>query len=282
MTSKPSPLRDHVKLARNCWIPSAAADDLSARCIAVLECSHRHSVISSVTAAQLHGMWLPELPETIYVASMMPGSAGRAMTRNRRPQFVAHRLQLADEDVVVKDGVLLTSPARTWRDLARTLSLPDLVAAGDSLLRGGTPLDELTSMVAKGVRARGVVQLRRALELLDARSRSRPESHLRVAIRVAGCPPFLVNEPIYRDEGGWLAEPDLALPEAKLALEYQGADHATLERMRSDITRRRDMRMNRWVTLDYGPAEVFRRPWSVGAEVLGYVRQRAPHLLPAR
>ena len=95
-------------------------------------------------------------------------------------------------------------------------------------------------------------------------------------------PRFEVNDPVYRDEGGWLAEPDLSLDEAKIALEYQGSDHAEVKRMRKDITRFTDMRRDGWLTLPYGPAEVFGQPWLIKPEVREIVRLRAPHLLRAR
>jgi hypothetical protein len=116
--------------------------------------------------------------------------------------------------------------------------------------------------------------------MLDARSRSRPESHLRVAISGADMPPFEVNVPVYRRDGGWLAEPDLSLAEALLALEYQGADHAGVKRMRKDITRLTDMRRDTWLTLPYGPAEVLGQPYLIKPEVRELIRIRAPHLLP--
>lgn len=37
------------------------------------------------------------------------------------------------------DGVRLTSPARTWLDLASVLALDDLVAAGDALVNEHGP-----------------------------------------------------------------------------------------------------------------------------------------------
>jgi very-short-patch-repair endonuclease len=91
--------------------------------------------------------------------------------------------------------------------------------------------------------------------------------------------PFLVNEPVYRARGGWLAEPDLALDGAKIALEYQGIDHADPDRMRRDLTRFADLRGEGWLVLPYGPAEVFGRPWQIAAEVRAAVRARAPGLL---
>jgi len=117
--------------------------------------------------------------------------------------------------------------------------------------------------------------------MLDARSRSRGESHLRVAIWTPDLPRFEVNAVVYRGEGGWLAEPDLSLAEARLALEYQGKDHAKVRRMRGDITRRRDMRSEGWLTLDYGPAEVFGRPWTIAPEVRAELSERAPWLIRA-
>lgn len=176
------------------------------------------------------------------------------------------------------DGVAVTTIARTWRDLAEDLSVPDLAAVGDSALRAGVSAEELAGIVARGRRVPGIVRARTTVGLLDGRSRSRPESHLRLA--VAGLRlPFAVNEAIYRDAGGWLAEPDLALVEAKLALEYQGSDHADAARMRRDMTRFADMRSEGWLVLAYGPAEVFGRPWQVTSEVRAAVHHRAPALL---
>ena len=63
----------------------------------------------------------------------------------------------------------------------------------------------------------------------------------------------------------------------RIALEYQGADHAELARMRRDLSRAHDLRSERWVVLEYGPAEVFRRPAQVRAEVRRTAWERAPH-----
>lgn len=173
------------------------------------------------------------------------------------------------------------TPARAWRDLANSLSLPDLVAAGDSVLRMGTSADELVHVVSRTARRRGSAQARVALGLLDGRSRSRPESHLRVAVSTPDLPRFEVNVAVHWDEGGWLAEPDLSLAEAKLALEYQGEEHAKVKRMRADITRFRDLRNDRWECVPYGPAEVFGRPWTIAPEVRAILLERAPQLVRA-
>jgi hypothetical protein len=268
-----------VRVARGCWIPEQFGDDLLARCIAALETSADDTVVAGTTAARVHRLWLPQLPDEIHLATVEPGRASNAMTRTRRPELKPHRRQLTDEDVTAVGGVRVFSVARTWVDLAAVLSLPDLVAAGDSALRGLCTTEQLDDMIRRNFGRRGVRRARAALPLLNARSRSRPESHLRLAASAPCLPQFAVNEAIYRDQGGWLAEPDLSLAEAKLALEYQGEEHGTIERMRRDITRDADMRSEGWRALLYGPAQVFGRPWLIAPEVIQIVRERAPHLL---
>ena len=239
-------------------------------------------MIVDVTAARIHGLWLPRDSDEIHVATAEPGRPSCEVTRTRRPQIRAHRRKLTEIDVVEVNGVPVASLARTWVDLAATFVLPDVVAAGDSALRSGASREDLADAVRRSSKLKGVRLARLALPLLNVRSRSRAESHLRVAASAPDLPAFQVNEPIYRDEGGWLAEPDLSLLEAKIALEYQGSDHAELARMRKDITRATDMRSDGWLVLEYGPTQVFGRPWHIAPELRSWVRERAPHLLHPR
>jgi very-short-patch-repair endonuclease len=141
-------------------------------------------------------------------------------------------------------------------------------------------LEELVDAVERFRGRRGIRTARAALSLLDARSRSRPESHLRVAVVRGGLTCFAVNEAIHNEHGEWLAEPDLSCKEARIALEYQGADHADVKRMRKDITRAKDVRRSDWLMLSYGPAEVFNRPWEIAPELRHLISLRAPQLLP--
>jgi hypothetical protein len=165
--------------------------------------------------------------------------------------------------------------------LAGLLTLPALVAAGDSVLKLGVSVDELARVVVHTPDRRHVRRAKRAIELVDVRSESRPESHMRVAVSCADLPTFAVNEPVFRSTGGWLATPDLSLPEARLALEYQGLDHADPRRMRRDLTRAADLRSDGWQVLAYGPAEVFGRPWQIEHEVRDAVLRRVADSAPS-
>jgi very-short-patch-repair endonuclease len=61
---------------------------------------------------------------------------------------------------------------------------------------------------------------RRAVELADRRAESLPESRLRVHLRLAGLDP--VPQHWIMDGGERVARVDLALPEHRLAIEYDG------------------------------------------------------------
>src|SRR3954466_7920091 len=97
---------DQIRIARRCWGSPVVAADLSARCAAAVETSANYTVVASMTAALLHGLWLPpDLPDAIHLATAHPVRAGRQMPRPRRPEFVPHRFQLRAEDMVQREGL---------------------------------------------------------------------------------------------------------------------------------------------------------------------------------
>jgi hypothetical protein len=141
-----------------------------------------------------------------------------------------HRLRIAERDIVVRDGLAVTSPARTWCDLATVLSEENLVAAGDFLLWRRAPqvtLNELMDAARRHTGRRGRPARRIALPLLSDRADSAPESILRVRIVRAGLPMPLVNEPLYDRHGRFLAMPDLVFPDQRELVEYEGSHHLT-------------------------------------------------------
>ncbi len=234
-----------LKLARGCYLPTVEPSFVD-RCAALLAISPAETVAVGRTAATLHGLWLPAEPIVLEFSTCEAGRRSAAMHRSRRPEIHSHRRQMSADQRTTVNGVPATSLARTWWDLAADLSLADLVAAGDRALQLGCAIGDLEKMIIAMSRRRGNSRARDAITLLDARSRSRPESHLRVAVRQAGLDCFGVNEPITDLYGQWLAEPDLSCVEAKIALEYQGIDHADPARMGRDITRATDLRHHGW------------------------------------
>ena len=98
---------------------------------------------------------------------------------------------------------------------------------------------------------------------------------------LAGLPLPEVNQPIYDEHGQWLAEPDLHYKAARLAIEYNGSDHATLDRMRKDATRTLDLLRADWLVRVYTAVDAFRRLEAVVADTRGILARRAPQLLTA-
>ncbi|WP_345066857.1 hypothetical protein [Leifsonia kafniensis] len=164
-------------------------------------------------------------------------------------------MQISPTDVTVQRGVPLTTPARTWCDLALTLSLGELVAAGDYLIFHEQPIvsrRELLDAVISHPGRRGRRVLRRALELLSEFSESPKESELRVIVVTSGLPTPQVNPEIYDEHGRFVARVDLYFPEERAILEYQGDQHRTdIRQWRRDLTRRSELE-----SLGYHYAEV--------------------------
>ena len=104
------------------------------------------------------------------------------------------------------------------------------VALLDGMLHAGKDQDDGLTQVdlaAEILGRRGQWRSARALKLLplvDGRAMSPPESKVRVACQLAGLPPAVPQLKVF--EGGvFIGQVDLAWPEAKLIVEYEGAYH---------------------------------------------------------
>ncbi|MCC4268763.1 MAG: DUF559 domain-containing protein [Microbacterium sp.] len=132
-------------------------------------------------------------------------------------------------------GVAVSSPASTWAMLSSHYQwVDDAVVAADAIIREQMHPDdppplaglaELEAAADAGRRIGGDV-LRNALPLAHPRSRSRPETLMRLLLGRAGLGGFLPNFDVL-DGGVWIAQVDFALPRIRLALEYEGEHHLT-------------------------------------------------------
>ena len=254
-------------------------DDVSiGELAAVLASLPQDAVLSHRSAALLWGLWIPDF-DGIEITSPAGYRGSRYTTGVQRRSVIAHRRILPPHHITSHLGLQVTAMPRSWLDLAPLYDVHDLVAAGDSALRAGADPADLGALVRDARRLRGLVRARVAVTLLDARSRSRPESRIRSALVLAGLPCPSVNQAIHDEQHGWLAEPDLHYREARLALEYNGADHASVTQMRKDSTRLLDLQRAGWEVRTYTAAQAFNRLDEIVADVRGLLRQRAPHLL---
>jgi very-short-patch-repair endonuclease len=182
--------------------------------------------------------------------------------------MAGHSSQLPDSEITFVGGLRVTSVARTWRDMSAVLSLGDLVALGDYFIHWRSPLttiEDLRWIVERMTGRRGVKKARAALELLDARSESPAESRLRVILMLAGLPRPRVNYETVLTETGQAVRLDLAYPEVKFLIEYQGDYHRERGQWRKDMTRRSRLEAQGWYVMELNaddlkdPAELTHR-----------------------
>ncbi|WP_035772489.1 hypothetical protein [Arthrobacter sp. Br18] len=247
-----------------------------------------HTAASHATAALLWGILLPsrlQLRKTVHLTRPLGTAAPR------RIGVVGHRAGLTGNDVVVIYGVTVTSPAWTWTDLAESLSLHELVAAGDSLLRRPdapfrrAPLnlpdplcrpDELADVVERRAGARGIRRAREALDLVRPGVDSAPESTLRMLILDAGLPEPVVNGWIVDPAGRRVSRPDLQYPQYRIALEYEGEHHLLDPAQWSrDIERDERLRALGWTVLRFSKPHLEPGRVAASMERIRYALARA-------
>jgi very-short-patch-repair endonuclease len=200
------------------------------------------------TAAVIMGIPLPTKLEqslALHVAVTPPHRTPRG--RGVR----GHTFTVDVNDVRLWHGIRISSPERVWCELASTLDLPDLVAAGDYLIQHRLPSTspgKLADAIARFPGRRGIRMLQSALPLLHDRSESRQESRLRVIVVLAGLAGLEVNYPI-TTSGGFNYRGDLAFPAYKVFIEYQSELHRTPEAFQGDMTRISRLEADGWYVM---------------------------------
>ena len=193
-------------------------------------------------------MWLPLRPTTgdIHVSTLYP---------EREPRMagvIGHRFQPAGVSPVLLDGVPISSPVDTWRMLSSELSLDELVAAGDSLVRRQTPLatlQELQRVVLQGAGYRGISLLRRALSLVREDADSARETDLRLLIARSGLPEPTVNERVSAP-GAPTRYGDLVFRRWRTIAEDDGQHHRTNPTAYArDVVRLEQLSADEWMMI---------------------------------
>lgn len=235
--------------------------DLHARCRALLMVCRPDAVVCGPTAAMLHGIPVPHrFGEASPIHVAVPPEAAAV----RRAGVVGRRLSIPGTDVTVVQHVMVTRPERTWCDLAAHLTVPELVAAADAMVRSGTTDGQgLRAAVEAHPDFRRRRKLQTALELADAASESPKESELRAVVVLAGLPRPEANVEIRRDDGRFVARVDLLFREYGEILEYHGDHHRTdLGQWRRDRTREAELESLGYHVMEVTEADL-RRPQSL-------------------
>lgn len=169
--------------------------------------------------------------------------------------LLIRRAVLPAGDVQLLHRRRCTTGLRTALDIARREPLIEAVVGLDVLLaRAVVGKGELGEAAAR-VSGRGSRRARRAVELADGRAQSPPESRLRVLLILAGLAP--VPQFTVRDQDGdFVARVDLAFPEQRIAIEYDGAWHSEPGQFAKDRRRLNRLVAAGWTVLHVTAAEM--------------------------
>jgi len=203
------------------------------------------AVVMDLTAAQLNGLPLPRRHQGDWRVHL---GRPRGRNRARRRNVVGRVMTFREGEVVTLEGLRITSPARTWLDLAIRLSVDELVVVGDHLVcehgseapvprRAICTVADLEQTISVHSGMRGVKKARAALDRVRVGADSPQETTLRLLLVDHGFPEPVLRHVIRRPDGKEVVWPDLAYLEFRVSIQYDGGHHASTGQYTKDIRR---------------------------------------------
>lgn len=258
--------RRNRQLSRNVYLPPGVELTPRTRAVAAWLWSERRATVAGLSASALHGgRWIhPDAPAEL---TRIAGSAN---------DIYIHRERLSDDEVSPVGDLIVTTPARTAFDLGRRKGLTEAVIRLDALA-DATGLDTaaVSSVATAHPGARGIVQLRQAVDLMDGGAESPQETRTRLPLINAGMRPPTTQLAVHDDFGHAFARIDMGWPAFKVGVEYDGPQHWTdPERRSRDIDRYAELTAKDWLIIRVS-AELLRcRPWVVVDRVRDALRAK--------
>ncbi|OBG63824.1 endonuclease domain-containing protein [Mycobacterium sp. E3339] len=236
----PHQLRTRFEMVyRNVYVPRGQKLTPVTRAVAAWLWSDRTATVAGLSAAALL--------RTKWIDDWSPAELNRT-SRDKARNIVLHSDTLDDGETCVRDGIRLTTPARTAFDLGRRKGLTAAVIRVDALMHA-TELKsaDVELLVERHRGARGLVQLRRVLLLADAGAESPWESKTRLVIIGAGLPRPQTQIEVLNEWGAVIARIDMGWEEFKVGVEFDGAQHWTDPAQRTrDIDRLAELEARGW------------------------------------
>lgn len=222
----------------------------------VVRAAASDSVLSHVSAAIVHGF-------TVWNASTALVHLTRNRSRGGRKADVRHihSARYEPDEVMVVDGLPVTTPARTVVDLARMLSFEESIVIGDHALRT-TALTraELVAVLSRVPTHSGNRKALRAIRFMDGRSESVGESRSRAILVREQLPVPEPQTDLYDASGAHLGRVDFLFEDAGVIGEFDGrvkygrlvppgqqpSDVLWREKLREDAMRAAGWQVVRW------------------------------------
>lgn len=248
---------DVVHVGRGLYRPAGWDFDLEAAARALSAVSPG-AWISHVTAARIR---CQILPAWLSDSTELHLSKPRSLPEVRRKGVYGHTVLAREEEIESVEGIRISTRARTWLDMARRLSLTELVCMGDELIRiprlqfedrtePFTTLAGLRSLVDRHPNLQGVVRARQALDLMRVGADSAPGTLLRLAMEDAGLPEPELQVAL-RIHDAMSPTADLGYRQRRLAIQYDGGHHLLDAQTFSDRRRDKAFESAGWTVLTF-------------------------------
>lgn len=228
-------------------VPRELVLDPDARATAALLLAGERSVLCGPTAARLHGCPAAATPD---VHVLLPYDR---WVRSRAG-LVVHHGRWRDEDVRAIGGLRVLALDLVVADLLCTAGQRFALGCADQAAALFAPEQraDFRDAVAERIRIRadrrGTLDAMHLLDLATGKAQSPPESWLRLLVANAGFPPPEAQYEIRNVRGRRIYVLDLAWPELRIALEYDGYDTHEGREQEDEL---RDLRLAKrgWLTI---------------------------------
>ena len=207
------------------------------------------AVVSHQSAAVVYGLPVWDTPLDVVHITRSQATGGR-----RTRDAVLHAIPIVGL-VAVVGGLLVTTPARTIVDCARTLDFEHAVVIGDAAVRKfGVTSKDLERELDLAKHRKGIAAARRAVAFLDGHSESAGESRSRIALARNDIR-LVPQGDVFSNDGRFLGRVDFfdkdrpVIGEFDGDLKYDGPDGRDVlraEKVREDLLRNHSNEMVRW------------------------------------
>lgn len=232
-----------LKLHEQRWLMSLAAGMTS-----------RNAVLCGRSAARLHHMWVigPE-DEPLELALPTRGTSAGRVSRG----YVYRRSGMRPDEITEASGCKVTTPFRTFADIARYHGFVEGLIAADYLMQSGYTESQMKTQLFALGRVKGIATVRRCVEHAVGDSQSAYESFARALLIDAAVGTIQTQAPIRGYFADLLIDGWLVI-EIDGAVKYSGPD---AERVRQrEFERQKVIGNLGYVFLRFTPEQIRRDP----------------------
>lgn len=224
---------------RNVYIPRGEVPTPAQKAHAAWLWSRRKATLVGVSAAAMHG--------SKWIDNRLPAELNQR-SQHKTKGLVLHCETLSVDEITTIRGIPVTTAARTTFDLGRRYGETLAVIRVDALMQAtDLNLADVETLIDRHSGLRGLVQLRKVLELADGGAESPQETRTRLVLTKAGLRPPCTQIDVFDGYGEHIGRIDMGFPDWKVGVEYDGEQHWTNAAIRArDIDRQADLEAMGW------------------------------------